>query len=282
MISPLIKSYAKINLSLGVIKKINSGYHKIESLISFLKIYDEISIKKIKNKSHKVEFFGKFSKGIGKYKTVTKLLNLLDKKKCLNNQKYLIKIKKNIPQKSGMGGGSMNASTIIRYFKNKNIIRLTDNEINKMANLIGSDVILGLEKKNSILFSDGNVLRVKNKLNLYTLLVKPNFGCSTKEIYSKIRSFSSKNLKRKRANYFKISIILNLKNDLEKIVLKKYPKLQKLKLFMEKLPNVKIVRMSGSGSTFIAYFKSKNASINAAKILKRKYKNYWCILSKTI
>ena len=151
-----------------------------------------------------------------------------------------------------------------------------------MVNLIGSDVILGLKKKNSILFSDGNVLRVKNKLNLYTLLVKPNFGCSTKEIYSKIRSFSSKNLKKNGANYFKISIILNLKNDLEKIVLKKYPKLQKLKLFMEKLPNVKIVRMSGSGSTFIAYFKSKNASINAAKILRRMYKNYWCILSKTI
>ena len=282
MISSVIKSYAKINLSLGVIEKINSKYHKIESLISFLKFYDEISIEKIKNKIHKVEFFGKFSKGIGKYNTVTKLLDLLDKKKCLNNQKYLIKIKKNIPQKSGMGGGSMNASTIIRYFKNKNIIMLTDNEINKMANLIGSDVILGLEKKNSILFSDGNVLRVKNKLNLYTLLVKPNFGCSTKEIYSKIRSFSSKSLKRKKANYFKISIILNLKNDLEKIVLKKYPKLQKLKLFMEKLPNVKIVRMSGSGSTFIAYFKSKNASINAAKILKIRYKNYWCILSKTI
>ena len=282
MTSSIIKSHAKINLSLGVIEKIDSEYHKIESLISFLKFYDEISIEKIKNKNHKVEFFGKFSKGIGKYSTVTKLLDLLDKKKCLNNQKYLIKIKKNIPQKSGMGGGSMNASTIIRYFKNKNIIRLTDDEINKMANLIGSDVILGLEKKNSILFSDGNVLRVKNKLNLYTLLVKPNFGCSTKEIYSKIRSFSSKNLKRKKANYFKISIILNLKNDLEKIVLKKYPKLQKLKLFMEKLPNVKIVRMSGSGSTFIAYFKSKNASINAAKILKRMYKNYWCILSKTI
>ena len=75
-----IKSYAKINLSLGVIEKINPKYHKIESLISFLKIYDEISIKKIKNKSHKVEFFGKFSKGIGKHNTVTKLLDLLDKK----------------------------------------------------------------------------------------------------------------------------------------------------------------------------------------------------------
>ena len=59
MTSQAIKSYAKINLSLGVIKKIDSEYHKIESLISFLKFYDEISIEKIKNKNHKVEFFGK-------------------------------------------------------------------------------------------------------------------------------------------------------------------------------------------------------------------------------
>ena len=141
MISSVIKSYAKINLSLGVIAKINSGYHKIESLISFLKIYDEIRIKKIKNKNHKVKFFGKFSKGIDKYNTVTKLLDLLDKKKYLKNQKFLIKIKKNIPQKSGMGGGSMNASAVIGYFKKKNIIRLTNNEIIKIANRLGITMI---------------------------------------------------------------------------------------------------------------------------------------------
>ena len=278
----LIKSYAKINLSLGVIKKTNSGYHKIESLISFLKIYDEIIIKKINKKNHKVEFFGKFSKGIGKYNTVTKLLDVLDKKKCLKNQKYLIKIKKNIPQKSGMGGGSMNASTIIKYLKNKKIIKLKNNELVEIANLIGSDVALGLKKNNSILFSNGDIIRVKHRLNLHVLIVKPDFGCSTKEIYSKVKSYSSKKLEKNHVNYFRISTILALKNDLEKIVLRKYPKLLNLKLFMEKLPNVKIVRMSGSGSSLIAYFKSKNATINAAKIIKRKYKKYWCILSKTI
>ncbi len=42
-----IKSYAKINLSLSVIGKLKSGYHKIESLISFVNYYDEILIKKI-------------------------------------------------------------------------------------------------------------------------------------------------------------------------------------------------------------------------------------------
>ena len=44
----IIKSYAKINLSLGVTGRLKSGYHSIESLISFLNLYDEIKINKIK------------------------------------------------------------------------------------------------------------------------------------------------------------------------------------------------------------------------------------------
>ena len=55
-----IKSYAKINLSLSVNGKLKSGYHKIESLVSFVNYYDEILIKKIKNKNHKIQFIGKF------------------------------------------------------------------------------------------------------------------------------------------------------------------------------------------------------------------------------
>ena len=64
----IIKSYAKVNLSLRVTGRLKSGYHKIESLISFLKLHDEIKIKKITNKNHKIQFFGKFSKGIKKKK----------------------------------------------------------------------------------------------------------------------------------------------------------------------------------------------------------------------
>ena len=41
-----IISYAKINISLGVIKKLKSKLHQIESLISFIDLYDEILIKK--------------------------------------------------------------------------------------------------------------------------------------------------------------------------------------------------------------------------------------------
>ena len=79
----LIKSYAKINLSLGVVGKLQSGYHKVESLVSFLNFYDEIKIKKINKKSHNIKFYGKFSKGIKKINTISVLLKVLDDKKLL-------------------------------------------------------------------------------------------------------------------------------------------------------------------------------------------------------
>ena len=61
-----IKSYAKINISLKVLGKLKSNLHKIESLVSFINLYDEIFIKKINNKDHKIIFYGKFSKRIPK------------------------------------------------------------------------------------------------------------------------------------------------------------------------------------------------------------------------
>ena len=136
----IIKSNAKINLTLGVTGKLNSGYHKIESLVSFLSLYDEIKIKKINNKNHKINFFGKFSKGIKKKNTISKLLKILDEKKLLNNKKYLIKIKKNIPSKSGLGGGSMNASSLLLFFSKKNKIKFSNKELIEISNKIGSDV----------------------------------------------------------------------------------------------------------------------------------------------
>ena len=66
----------------------------------------------------------------------------MDKKKLIDNKKFKIKIIKNIPQKSGMGGGSMNAASLINFLINKKIIKLKKNELTKFTKLIGSDVIL--------------------------------------------------------------------------------------------------------------------------------------------
>ena len=277
-----INSYAKINLSLGVLGKLKNKLHRIESLVSFIDLHDEISIQQINKKKHKVFFYGRFSKNIPNKNTISKLLELLDRQNFLKNKKYLIKIKKNIPLKSGMGGGSMNASSVLRYFINKNKLLLNTSQISQMANKIGSDVMLGIEKKNLILQGNRKLFRSNKKIGLYTIIIKPNFGYSTEKIYKNIKSFSKPALNKNKNKLFSVSNIISLKNDLEKVAFKKYPFLENIKQNMLNLPKVKFVRMTGSGSSLLAYFNSKKASLNAAKLLKKKYKNYWCILSKTI
>ena len=51
-----INSWAKINLSLNVVKRFRSKYHKIESLITFVEIFDEIKIRFLKSKKNKIYF----------------------------------------------------------------------------------------------------------------------------------------------------------------------------------------------------------------------------------
>ncbi len=277
-----IKSYAKINLSLNIVGKLKSKKHKIESLVTFVNLCDLIYLRPIHLKKHKIYFSGKFAKGINNKNTIFKLLQMLDKKKLLNNQKFEIKIKKNIPQQSGMGGGSMNAACLINYFYNKKIIKLNKKRLINLANLIGSDVILGINPKNTILSSSGKLTKFKKKLGFYVLIVKPNFGCSTKLIYSKVRHYSKAKYNNFEQSLLSKKNIINSSNALEKIVYKKYPQLMRLKLFLLKLSNVIFVRMSGSGSSVLAYFYSKKAAENARREFRKKFNSYWCITSKTI
>ena len=81
-----IKSFAKINLALNIIGK-SLSIHKIETIISFLSLNDEIFVKEINKKKHVIKFIGKFSKNIGKINTISKLLEILDKKKLLKDKK---------------------------------------------------------------------------------------------------------------------------------------------------------------------------------------------------
>ena len=277
-----LKSLAKLNLSLNVIKRLPNNYHKIESIITFVQFSDEIKIKKINKANHKVSFSGKFSKGIGKNNTVIKLLNLLTKKELIKNKTFEIKVTKNIPQKSGMGGGSMNAASILKYLMKKKIVNISANKAKELANKVGSDVILGLEKKNSILLKSGKIIRLNTKLNFHVLIAMPKIGCSTKNIFSKVRKFSKPLYFNKNKRFFETKNLVQSNNDFENIVFKKYSKIKNLKHFLSGLPDVVFVRMTGTGSAVVAYFKSKKAAKNAAIIFKNKYKSYWYIVSKTI
>ena len=279
--SDKIKSHAKLNLALNITGK-NSSLHKIETIVVFVSLHDEIFIEKINSNKHQILFSGKFSKNIGKDNTVSKLLYILDKKKLLNNRKFRIKIKKKIPSKAGLGGGSMNASNILNYFLKKKIVKVSKKEVIKISRLVGSDVILGLNPTNSILSRNNEVKRFYNCKKFYSLIVKPHFGCSTREMYSKVKKFNKPKFNNPNSKMFNLDYLKKVENSLEPIALSKYGKLRRIKSFLENLSQPSLVRMTGSGSALVAYFQSKHRCEIAKKIFHKKYKNYWCILSKTI
>ena len=277
-ITHTIKSYAKINLNLNIIskRKINN-LHQIESLVALIDLADEIKISEIRSKKHKVIFRGKYSKGIPKFNTITHLLALLQKEKIIK-KKYQILVKKNIPQKSGMGGGSMNAASILSFFLKKKI--LTKKLSEKFAKKIGSDVILGLNKFPKVYLPSGKIRVLKTRIKYYLLLVKPNFGCSTRKVFSANKVFSKSKLG-KLKNVSK-TMIINSENDLENSAFRLYPNLFKLKNKLLSWKKAEFVRMTGSGSTLVMYFNTKVSAKNALKMSKRKLNNCWCILSKVI
>tara|TARA_B100000575_G_C23126236_1_gene652531 strand:- start:45 stop:890 length:846 start_codon:yes stop_codon:yes gene_type:complete len=276
-----IKSHAKLNLALNIVGKINN-LHIIESIIAFVILHDEIYINKINSNNHEISFRGKFSKNIKKTNTVSELLKILDRKKLLKNIKYKIIINKNIPIKSGLGGGSMNAANILKFFLRKKIIQITSQEVSNISKLIGSDVILGLHSTNSIINSKNQVKRFSDYKKFYVLIVKPDFGCSTREIYSKVKEFTKPKFNNPNKKMFNFKYLKKMSNSLEPIAISKYSKLNEIKSFLVKSVTSDFVRMTGSGSAIVAYFRSKKRCENAKKQFRKKYKKYWCMVSKTI
>ena len=231
---------------------------------------------------HNISFQGKFAKGIGKKNTVQKLFQILDRERLLQNQKLRVSITKNIPQKAGLGGGSINAASILNFLNKKKVIKISKKKILKVCSEIGSDVILGIEPSSSVLLSNNKIKKFLNCPILNMLLIKPNFGCATKKIYSNVTNFTKPKFNNPKKNMFGYKFLKNQRNALEDVAFSKYPQLKKIKLFLEKTNNPEFVRMTGSGSTVVAFYRSVK-DCNLAKVeFKRKFKNCWLNVSKTI
>lgn len=282
-----IKSYCKINLSLRVLKKLSNDYHKISSFITFCDLHDIITLSQVNKSTDKISFYGKFSKGINnKSNTLTKVLDLFRKNKLLKNQIFEIRVKKNIPHGSGLGGGSSNAAELINFFNYKMKLKLNKKKLIKLATKIGSDVPVSLERKNTFITGKkSQIIRLKKKINLIILMVYPNIVCSTKKIYKKNKNFSLFYPKHsfERQNNKKIfNFLLREKNDLEKTVIKIYPKIKKTINYIGSQQGCYFSRITGSGSACIGVFKNMKNAKYAKKMINLKYPKYWSAVSKTI
>jgi 4-diphosphocytidyl-2-C-methyl-D-erythritol kinase len=120
------KSPAKINLALDILGLDSSGYHHIQTIFHEIPLHDIIEIKKIK-KGIEIECTDP-SVPTDQKNTAHKAIKLL------GLDGYHIKITKNIPPGSGLGGGSSNAATILKA------LAPNHENLEEIATKIGMDV----------------------------------------------------------------------------------------------------------------------------------------------
>ena len=103
-----IEAPAKINLCLDILKKLDDGYHEIESIIQQVDLCDTIKIKK--SDSLKINCNEKIPlKENLVYKTIKLLKENFDIDTDLE-----ITVEKEIPLAAGLGGGSSDAAALLK------------------------------------------------------------------------------------------------------------------------------------------------------------------------
>lgn len=277
----ILKSCSKINLSLKINKKLASGLHNIQSFFCLINLHDKIKIKKIKKKRDIIKFRGKFAKYVSKKRnTIFDTLRILREANTINSY-YSVEINKKIPVFAGLGGGTSNAASLIKYLTEKKIKEKLASELEKK---IGTDLKI-FNHNQGFLKNIKTINDFKKKYNLFFLLIYPNFKSSTKYVYSRVRKYSKNfNYNFSKLNNKKklIKVLINNSNDLQSIVEKKHPIIKKLITEIKLHKGCYFSRMTGSGSVCYGMFKNERAAKVALTKIKLKYPKFWFSVAKTI
>lgn len=276
----VLKSFSKINLSLNINSKLKNGLHDIQSYYCLINLFDKIKIRKIDKKKDKVVFFGPFVKHIKKSNnSIINLLKLLRKLELISGY-YSVKVIKNIPVFSGLGGGTSNAASVLKFLLKG---KVSKNILEKVEKLIGSDLRLFFNKQGFL--QNLRTIKTIKKQKLFFLLSRPNIICSTKKIYSKVKKYS----KKKKFNFQKmnnkkgfINYILKQNNELQSIVEEEYPSIKILLKDINTEKGCYFSRMSGSGSVCYGLFNNESNAKKALNKIKTKHPKFWFSIAKTV
>lgn len=265
----LIKSFAKINIGLRILRKRTDGYHDLETIFYPIKLYDEIFISAGKSSENVNSVILKSNKSYLPlnrenlcYKAVEKFFSEF---KIRDHYKIRIELKKNIPVGGGLGGGSSNASAVIRFLTKYfgiDIEKYRSRLLNTALG-IGSDVPFFLLMKPCYATGRGEKLKILSQFNpdFDILIVNPNLHISTKWAFDKLNLSPGfeKETALNNVQVFDPERSEIYENDFEKIVFEKYNLIGDIKTRLLDSGAV-YASMSGSGATVFGFFR-KNENI---------------------
>jgi len=256
---------AKINLHLKVNEKRNDGFHDIESIFQKVPLYDELLIEMADTKNT-----CKVNSPVFKLPENNTLVSAYTAFCAATGIDIGVNVTltKHIPSGAGMGGGSSDAAGMLQGLQKLFEVSLTDAELKKAAETIGSDVSFflydGPDYETAIVTGRGeNVRYIKSRRDLFYVLVCPGVHSSTKEAYDLVDNWNNgdstafPSLLDLEAIYRSPVKNWTFENSFTKPIAWKYPIIQKA-IQDVKVFNPDFVEMTGSGSVVFGIFSSEN------------------------
>ncbi len=269
------KSYAKINLFFEVLYKREDNFHEVRTVMQTISLYDDLYLEFADKDEFILEspFEGIpiddrniVIKALKKFREVSKI-----------NNAYKITLKKRIPTEAGLSGGSSNAANILLLLNQIEDSPLSFSQLEEISADLGSDVNFHLYRGLAICTSRGEIVKylppINFNANLY--VIKPKSNSSTGSAYSELKKVLHLPKKNVKFRYFEDltyrlksdSLVFNIHNDFESVVLTDESEILSLKKRIEEL-SVDKVWMTGSGSSLIII-----SSNDIETILKEMFPN---------
>lgn len=249
-------AYAKLNLSLKIIGKMDNGFHELKSvMVPIVDLYDELYFEE--NDTFE---FNLIDNNIEDNSILKAAKAFQEKYKTKGAN---IRLVKRIPLEAGLAGGSADSSATLRGLNRLFNLNIPLIELEKLAQSLGSDNVFCLHNKAAVCTGRGEKMEfIDSNFSFDVLLVKPNFGLSTKDVFSHL------NLEQNKIDLTENVIESLIKNDIKMLDENIFNDLlnpaiivkPELATIINKLKPADVnVHMSGSGSTL--YIVSYNEKV---------------------
>lgn len=258
---------AKINLTIDILGIRADGYHEVSMIMQTIGLCDTVELEK---SSGGISLKMDTSQIIGGENIPCDEKNLAWKaamafqKFCGKNFGVDISIAKKIPMAAGLAGGSTDAAAVIRGMNRLYETNLTETELCKVGELVGSDVPFCILGGTCLSEGRGEILtRLAPIKSFDVVLAKPDGEISTAWAYrtyddnpAEIHPPNTEIINQfKRGDYD--AAFKNFSNVLENVTIRKMSVIADLKNKML-AAGAKVALMSGSGPTVFALTDEKN------------------------